>query len=125
MRRQGARYVVWAGSLVLAGTAAFHGSGWSGVAAAVDEAGLSAFLAAVVKGLWLYASYHWLFVAILAALAVLYPSRLARLVLALSAALLAADAVLLMLSVGPFIGEALLAVAMVAFGFGSLMLTSE
>ncbi len=126
MSRRGVQCVVWLGSLVLISTAMFHGSGWSGVAAAIDEAGVSADLATIVKALWLYPSYHWFFIAILAALAVLYhPSRLARLVLVLATALLLADVVLLLLSVGPFIGEALLAVSALAFVFGSLMLTPE
>lgn len=109
--RQTVKYLVWAGSAVLAATAAFHGTGWLGVAAAVDEATTSTFLRAIVKGLWIYASYHWLFVAVLAVVAVAHPSRLARIVLALSALLLAADAVLLLVTAGPFIGEALLAVS--------------
>lgn len=116
------RIVVWVGCVVLAATAAFHASGWSGVAEAVDGSGLSAFMAAVVKGLWLYASYHWLFLALLAALAVGHPSRLARLVLALSAALLAVDALLLLVTIGPFVGEALLAFAAVCFAVGAARL---
>ncbi|MCP3936593.1 MAG: hypothetical protein GY708_14600 [Actinomycetia bacterium] len=91
---------------MLAATAAFHATGWSDVAASVDEASLSPSMSAVVKGLWIYASYHWLFVAVLAAVAVAHPSRLARIVLALSALLLAAETVLLLIAVGPFIGEA-------------------
>lgn len=125
MKRRGSRYVVWLGSLVLTATAAFHGSAWPGVAAAVDEAHLSPYLVPVVKGLWLYASYHWLFVAILAAVAVRYPSRLARIVLGLAAALLAADLLLVLRSVGPFFGAALLAVSMLAYGSGSYLLTPE
>ncbi len=118
-RPKAAKYLVWAGSMVLAATAAFHGSGWPDVAAAVDETPLSQFLGAVVKGLWLYASYHWFFVAVLAAVAAAHPSRLARIVLALSATVLAADVVLLLVAVGPFLGEALLAVSSVTYTAGA------
>ena len=116
---------MWAGSAVLTATAAFHATGWHGVAAAADEASLSPFLNAVVKGLWIYASYHWLFIAVIAAVAVAHPSRLARIVLALSALLLAADAILLLIAVGPFIGEALLAVSIAAYAAGAVFLTPK
>ncbi len=45
--------------------------------------------------------------------------RLARIIVALSALLLAADAVLLLAAVGPFIGEALLAVSIAAYAAGA------
>ena len=95
------RYLVWGGSVVLAVTAVFHTTGWSDVVAAADEAQLSGFLNAAVKSLWIYASYHWLFVAVLGAIAAAHPSRLARLVLALSALVLTADAVLLLMTAKP------------------------
>ena len=44
------------------------------VVAAADQWSLSA----VVEGLWVYASYQWLFVAVLATVAAAHPSRLAR-----------------------------------------------
>lgn len=126
MRRpKTARYLVRAGSVVLAATASFHATGWSDVAAAADEASLSQSLGSIVKGLWVYASYHWLFVAVLAAVAVGHPSRLARIVLGLSALVLATDAVLLLIAVGPFIGEALLAVSIVAYAAGALLMKPE
>ncbi len=124
-KSKSARYLVWAGSAVLAATAAFHATGWPDVAAAVDEASLSLSMAAVVKGLWIYASYHWLFVAVLAAVAVAHPSRLARIVLALSALLLAADTVLLLIAVGPFIGEALLAVTIATYAAGTFLMSPD
>ena len=119
------RNLVWTGSAVLAATAAFHATGWSDVAAAADEASLSPFINAVVKGLWIYASYHWFFIAVLAAVAVAHPSRLARVVLALSALVLTADAVLLLVAVGPFIGEALLAIAVAAYAVGAFLLSPK
>ncbi len=125
MTQQTTKSLVWAGSAVLAATAAFHATGWPDVAAAADDASLSPFLSAVVKGLWIYASYHWLFVAVLAALAVAHPSRLARIVLAVSALVLAADAILLLVAVGPFIGEALLAVSIAAYATGAVFLTAK
>ena len=119
------RYLVWAGSGVLAATAAYHATGWPGVAAAADESSLSPFMSAVVKGLWIYASYHWLFVAVLAAVAVAHPSPLARMVLALAALLLAADAVLLFVAVGPFIGQALLAVTTTTYAVGAFLMSPD
>ena len=117
------RYLVWAGSAVLAATAAFHATGWPGAAAAVDEATTNTFLRAIVKGLWIYASYHWLFVAVLAAVAVAHPSRLARIVLALSAVVLTADVILLLVAAGPFIGEALLAVSIATYAAGAFLMS--
>ena len=125
MTQQTIKFLVWAGSAVLTATAAFHATGWSDVVAAADEASLSSFMSAVVKGLWVYASYHWLFVAVLAAVAVAHPSQLACIVLALSALLLAADAVLLLVAVGPFIGEALLAISIAAYAAGAFFLTPK
>ena len=120
--QQKARNLVWAGSAVLAVTAAFHTTGWRDVTAAADEAALSPFLNAIIKGLWIYASYHWLFVAVLAAVAAAHPSRLARIVLALSALVLTADIVLLLIAVGPFIGEVLLAVSIATYAAGAVFL---
>ncbi|MCP3976843.1 MAG: hypothetical protein GY720_20345 [bacterium] len=125
MSQRNIKYVVWAGSAVLAVTAAFHATGWSDVAAAADEALLSPSMNAVVKGLWIYASYHWVFVAVLAAVAVAHPSRLARIVLALSALLLAADTVLLLIAVGSFIGEALLAVTIATYAAGAFLMSPD
>ena len=67
-------------------------------------------------------SYHWLFVAVLAAVAVAHPSRLARIVLGLSALLLTADAVLLLVAVGPFIGVAALALTVASYAAGAFLL---
>ena len=119
------KYVVWAGSTVLAATAAFHTTGWPDVKTAADEASLSPFMSAAIKALWIYASYHWLFVAMLAAVAVAHPSRLARIILALSSLLLAVDAILLFVAVGPFIGEALLAVSIAAYAAGAFFLNPK
>ncbi len=116
------RYLVWAGSAVLAATAAFHATGWTDVVAATNEASMSPFLDAAVKSLWIYASYHWLFVAVLVAVAVAHPSRLARIVLGLSALLFTADVIQLLVAVGPFIGEVLLAVSITTYAAGASLL---
>ncbi len=128
MSRPGSRtaqYLVWLGSAVLLATAAFHATGWSDVAAAADEAALSPFMSAAVKALWIYASYHWLFVAVLAAIAVAHASRLARIILAMSALLLAVDTVLLLIAVGPFIAEAMLAATIAAYSMGAYLMSPE
>ena len=82
-------------------------------------------MSAIVKGLWIYASYRRLFVAVIAVVAVSHPFRLARIILALSALLLAADAILLLVAVGPFIGEALLAVSIATYAAGAWLLRLE
>ncbi len=53
------------------------------------------------------------------------PSRLARIVLGLSALVLTADAILLLVAAGPFIGEALLVVSIATYTAGALLLKPE
>ncbi len=62
---------------------------------------------------------------VLTVVAVAHPSLLARIVLALSAILLAADAFSLLVTVGPFIGEALLAVSIATYAAGAFLLRPE
>ncbi len=109
------------GSVVLAATSAFHATGYAIVVRDTSAEGVSEFLQSAAKGLWLYASLHWLFIAVVAVVAAWLPSRLSRIVLALSSAVVAADAVLLLVFVGPFVGELLLAVAAVAHIVGAVL----
>lgn len=114
-----ARRLVWLGSIVLAATAALHGSGYAEVQTAVAESNIDGVLSTAVGGLWLFASAHWLFLAILAVVTVSKATPLTRLVLGLIVAVLAVDIVLLLIHVGPFIGEALLGVAALAYAAGA------
>lgn len=114
------RGIVWTGSLILVVTGLFHGSGFGEVSQLVAQSDLEGTLAKAVPGLWLFASYHWIFIAVAATIATAFPSRLARLVLAASALVILADALVLLIFVGPFVGEALLAAAGVAFVLGAV-----
>lgn len=107
--------IVWLGSSILIATALFHATGFSIAATASKSAALNEFMSAVLPGLWLFPSYHWFFVAIVAGIAATEPSRLARLTLWASALLLVVDVVLLFAFVGAFIGEALLALSAVCY----------
>lgn len=114
------RVTVWVGSAVLAATATFHATGYGEVRAAAAAADLPGWIGGAVGGLWLFATMHWLFIAALTVLAASYESRLTGLVLGLSAVVLIADIVLLLVHVGPFIGEVLLAISALAYAIGAI-----
>lgn len=114
------KVLVWIGALVLAATAAFHGSGYREVTGAAAAAHLEGMLGRVIGGLWLYPSVHWLFLAVLAVVVASSRSRATAIVLRLIAVVLAVDAILLLVYAGPFIGEALLAFSSLVFAAGSL-----
>ncbi len=105
----------FAGSLMLGATAAFHGSGFSGVTAAAAKGGIASDLQTIIAPLWLFPSVHWVFVAIVAGLAAATGGVGRRLILILCAAVIAIDAALLYVHVGPFVGEAMLAIAALMF----------
>lgn len=115
------RISTWTGSAVLAATAAFHSTGYTAIVRDASAPGVSELLQSAAKGLWWYASYHWLFVALVAVVAARFPSRLSRIVLVLAALLIAGDAVLLLVFVGPFLGEVLLAAVALAFALGAVL----
>ncbi|MCP4201075.1 MAG: hypothetical protein GY769_03990 [bacterium] len=113
------RGLVWLGSVVLAATAAFHGSGYVDVTSTVAESNIEGMLSGAIGGLWLYPSVHWLFIAVLAIVAVQVASRLTPWILGLAAVILAADAIVLLVHVGPFVGEAMLGAAALAYAGGA------
>ncbi len=105
--------------MILAATAALHGSGYSEVEAAVAESDIEGVLSGAIGGLWLFTSIHWLFLAVLAVVAATLASRVRTVVLGLVIAVLAADIVLLLVHVGPFMGEVMLGAAAVAYALGA------
>jgi hypothetical protein len=119
------KIAVWIGSIVLAATAAFHGSGYRDVTTAAADSNLEGILRDAVGGLWLYVSIHWLFLAVVAVVTLRLPPRPAGWILGLLVAVLAADIVLLLVHVGPFIGEAMLGSAAVAYLAGAVLSARE
>jgi len=115
------RLLALAGSLVLVTTALFHSTGYPGVTAAVERGEVTGQLAKIVGPLWLFPSYHWIFAALVGAMAARFPGTISRVLLGLTAGLLAADAIVILASVGPFLGEALLAVAALLFAAAALL----
>ena len=73
-----------------------------------------------VKGVCLFPSYHWLFVCCVALAAVYLGPRTSRVLLGLSFTVLAADVVLLLVFVGPFIGELLLAASALLYAVAAI-----
>ncbi|MFQ5524916.1 MAG: hypothetical protein ACE5GX_01515 [Thermoanaerobaculia bacterium] len=116
-----AKRLVWVGSIVLAATAALHGSGYRDVTAAVAESNIEGMFSGAIGGLWLYASVHWLFIAVLAVVAVEIAAPATPWILGLAAAVLAVDIVVLLVYVGPFFGEAMLGSAFLAYVGGAAL----
>lgn len=114
------RHWAWAGSVVLAAGALLHASGFTQVSEAAAASGLSAHLAGAFRGLWLYASSHWLVLAALAAVAVRLSPPASRVVLGFVAAILTADVVLMLTFVGPMAVELIPALAAVAYAVAAL-----
>jgi hypothetical protein len=110
--------------VILAGTAALHGSGYPEVEAAVAASDIEGVLSGAIGGLWLFASIHWLFLAVLAVVATTLASRATTCVLGLVVAVLAADIVLLLVHVGPFMGEVMLGAAALAYASGAWLSSS-
>jgi hypothetical protein len=71
-------------------------------------------LKSILPPLWLFPSAHWVFAAIVASVAA-FSAGPSRLLLALCGFVVAADAAILFVHLGPFIGEAMLAGAALLF----------
>lgn len=121
MSAQHGRLLVWTGSAVLLVTAIFHGSGYGSIIEAAQTPEIDPLIASVLRPLWLFPSLHWVMLAALAILAVAHPSRLSRYVLLVCALVVGFDAGLLLVFLGPFVGEAMLAAAALLFVAGSLL----
>lgn len=115
-----ARWLIIASSVILFVTALFHGSGYGGVAKAIEASDADPFLISAVKGLWLMFSIH-LIILSLVFIAVSRSLQAKRLVL-LCALFPAADTVLLLIFVGVFAGTIMLAVASLLVIAGALLL---
>ncbi|MGP1281645.1 MAG: hypothetical protein ACTS1X_01590 [Parasphingopyxis sp.] len=122
MKRSGTIALVAAGSLILAGTAALHFTGFAEIAAWVDGLADRSFFARAIPTIWLFPSVHWLAIAIGALAAAWFGLASLRALLFGCALLLAADAALIYGAVGPFIGSATLLAAAAFYavaGFGA------
>ena len=112
-------YSVWVGSALLTITALFHLTGYFGIPAPQPGPGSATFFDAALRPLWLFASLHWLLTAAICVLVVKGEPRIARTILLSCAAILVADAILLYLFIGPFIGEAILVAAALPLAVGA------
>lgn len=115
-------YAVWGGAALLAVTALFHASGYPQLPAPSPAVAPPNLFTASLRPLWLFASLHWLLTAAVCVLAIGAHPRVARAILLVCAATVMANAVLLYAFIGPFIGEAILAVAAVLIGAGAYRL---
>ena len=112
------RYSVWFGSALLAFVALFHFSGFFAIP--TEPGGGASFFEASLRPLWLFASLHWLLIAVICIFVIKSGHQHARLILLCCAATVLADAALLYFFIGPFIGSVILAVAGIAFGIGTI-----
>ncbi|MFH1177201.1 MAG: hypothetical protein V1750_07320 [Acidobacteriota bacterium] len=120
--RQLSRWLIIAAGVVLAGTAAFHATGYNSVSTAIQASGAKPFLVAAVKALWLMFSAHLILLSIVVILASGMPR--ARLVLLACAVIPAVDSVLLFHFAGLFVGTVSLAVAAILLVLGGLIQAS-
>lgn len=121
-RRQLARWLVVAAGIILAGTAAFHATGYATVSNAIQASGAKPFLVAAVRALWLMFSAHLVLLAIVVVLASGVPR--ARPILLACGLIPAVDTVLLFHFAGLFIGTVSLAVAAVLLVVGGMLQAS-
>jgi len=108
------------GCMLLLATAAFHGTGYSGVRDALAQSSASAFLVGALPGVWLHFSIHLVFLVAFGVLA-LFLAQGARRVLGLLALAVAADAALVFSFAGFFAGVALLAGAALCFALAATL----
>lgn len=119
------RAIVALGSVVLIGTAIFHGSAYTAVASALDKTALNYFLRGGLRGLWLMFSVQLVVVALLCLSVVWRPHDQTKIVICFCSLLLALETALLFWSVGFFIGEALLGVTLVCYVLAAVLLKPE
>lgn len=106
------------GCILLLATAAFHGTGYSGVRDALAASSTSAFLVSALPGVWLHFSIHLVVLVAFGVLA-LFLAQGARSVLGLVALAVSADAALVFSFAGFFAGVALLAGAALCFAIAA------
>ena len=116
------RWLVIAAAVVLAGTAAFHATGYTSVSTAIQSSGAKPFLVAAVKALWLMFSAHLVILSIVVILATRLPHP--RPVLLACAGIPAVDTVLLFHFAGLFVGTFSVAAAALLLVAGALVHSS-
>jgi hypothetical protein len=119
------RAIVALGSVVLIATAAFHASGYTAVAGALNRTALNYFLRGGLRGLWLMFSIQLVVVAILCLAVAWRPQNQTRMVIFFCCLLLGLETWLLYWSVGFFIGEVLLGVTLVCYLLAAILLKPE
>ena len=112
-------YAVWFGSALLTFGALFHFSGVFAIPSS-DPGGGMGFFETALRPLWLFASLHWLLIALICVIASRSGGPTARAILLCCAAAVLADATLLYWFIGPFIGEIILAATGIAFMIGAM-----
>jgi hypothetical protein len=115
-----ARWLVVAGSLILAATALFHATGYRDVTGAIQASGAPPFLVSAVKALWLMFSVHLLVLSLVFLAASRIPGG--RRVVLLAAMIPLADTALLLRFAGVFVGTISLALATMLFLLGGVLL---
>lgn len=104
-------YAVWIGVALLTITALFHFTGYFQIPSPQTGTAALSFVEASLRPLWLFASLHWLLTAAVCALAIKADRQIGRPILLSCAGVVLVDAVLLYRFIGPFVGEAVLAIA--------------
>lgn len=120
MRRFGSMVFVLAGSLILAGTAALHFTGFAEISIWIGGLTDRSFFARAIPTVWLFPFVHWLAIAIGLVLAGWNDLASLRALLFGCAVLLVADAALIFIAVGPFIGSATLLAAAALYAAAGL-----
>ncbi len=98
-------------SSILIITALLHGAGYTSVLRAMDKAGMQPEWAAGIRALWSIFSVHLLIVGAIFTVAAARPAMVDSRMLAVCGLIPAIDTVLLLISVGIFVGSVLLGLA--------------
>ena len=117
-----ARIIILTGSIILIGTAVFHGTGYRDVSAATAAPALKPFLRSVTKALWLDYSIHLLLIAVISIFLGLKLNSRTGVILCAVVPLV--DSILLARFVGLFPGVFLLAAAAALLILGAILLPS-
>ncbi len=113
------RWLVLAGSVILAATAVFHATGYATVASGIDASGARPLIVSAVKALWIMFTIHLIFISVLLFLASRTPAA-GHLVL-VAACVPACDTLVLLRFVGVFIGTLALALATILIAAGGFL----
>lgn len=114
-------HAVWLGSAVLASGALFHTTGFPAIPASPPITDAATFYQAALRPLWLFASLHWLLIAMVCVLVTRSSTGAARTILLCCGFTVLIEAAVLYWFIGPFIGVWLLAAAGVAITIAALV----